>query len=92
MNFLEHGFVVSCLFVQVRVWVKANPPLDRSSFGAAFVVAYMMSGWVCQWKPFWIPVEDSFKKAFVEERVISDDPSDVQKHCRGPCAPWHKSQ
>ena len=36
-----------------------------------------MSGWVCQWKPFWIPVEDSFKKAFVEEWVfISDEPSE----------------
>ena len=35
-----------------------------------------MSGWVCQWKPFWIPVEDSFKKTFVEVWVfISDVPS-----------------
>ena len=34
---------------------------------------------VCQWKPFRIPVEDSFKKAFVEEWVfISDEPSDGQ--------------
>ena len=23
-----------------------------------------MTGWVCQWKPFWIPVDDSFKKAY----------------------------
>ena len=23
-----------------------------------------MTGWVCQWKPFWIPVDDSLKKAF----------------------------
>ena len=29
-----------------------------------------MTGWVCQWKPFWIPVEDSFKKAYVEEWVF----------------------
>ena len=29
-----------------------------------------MTGWVCQWKPFWIPVDDSFKKAFVEEWVF----------------------
>ena len=36
-----------------------------------------MSGWVCQWKPFWIPVEDSFKKAYMEEWVfISDVPSE----------------
>ena len=26
-----------------------------------------MTGWVCQWKPLWIPVDDSFKKAYVEE-------------------------
>ena len=38
-----------------------------------------MSGWVCQWKLWWIPVEDSFKRAFVEECVfISDEPSDGQ--------------
>ena len=36
-----------------------------------------MSGWVCQWKPFWIPVEDSFKKAYMEEWVfIIDVPSE----------------
>ena len=29
-----------------------------------------MTGWVCQRKPFWIPVEDSFKKAYVEEWVF----------------------
>ena len=28
-----------------------------------------MAGWVCQWKPFLIPVDDSFKKAFLEEWV-----------------------
>ena len=64
---------------------QANPPLDRSSFGASFVVAYLMSGWVCQWKPFWIRVEDSFKKAFVEEWVfISGEPSDGQNTVEVP--------
>ena len=29
-----------------------------------------MTGWVCQWKPFWIPVDDSFKKAYVEDWVF----------------------
>ena len=44
-----------------------------------------MSGWVCQWKPFWIPVEDSFKKAFVKEWVfISDEPSDEQNTVEVP--------
>ena len=36
-----------------------------------------MSGWVCRWKSFWIPVEDSFKKAYMEKWVfISDVPSE----------------
>ena len=44
-----------------------------------------MSGWVCQWKPFWIPVGDSFKKAFVEEWVfISGEPSDGQNTVEFP--------
>ena len=29
-----------------------------------------MTGWVCQWKPFWIPVHDSYKKANVEDWVF----------------------
>ena len=30
-----------------------------------------MTSWVCQWNPFWIPVDDdSFKKAFLEEWVF----------------------
>ena len=38
-----------------------------------------MPSWVCQWKPFWILVGDSFKKAFVEEWVfVSGDSSDGQ--------------
>ena len=37
-----------------------------------------MTGWVCQWKPFWIPVDDSFKKAYVEEWVFQvTDTSDL---------------
>ena len=28
-----------------------------------------MSGWVCQWKPFWITVGESFQKAYLEEWV-----------------------
>ena len=44
-----------------------------------------MSGWVCQWKPFWIPVEDSLKKAIVEEWVfISGEPSDGQNNVEVP--------
>ena len=29
-----------------------------------------MTGWVCQWRLFWITVEDSVKKAYVEECVL----------------------
>ena len=33
-----------------------------------------MLGWVCQWKPFWIPVGDNFQKAYLEEWLhIGDD-------------------
>ena len=38
-----------------------------------------MSGWVCHWKPFWIPVGDSWKKALIEEwAFISDVHTDEQ--------------
>ena len=37
-----------------------------------------MTGWVCQWKPLWIPVDDSFKKAYVGEWVFQvTDTSDL---------------
>ena len=38
----------------------------------------LMSGWICQWKPFWIPVGNTFQKAHLEEwlRVEADSPSD----------------
>ena len=36
-----------------------------------------MPSWVCQWKPFLIPVVQSFKKTFLEERIfVGDDSSD----------------
>ena len=66
-------------FVHVRGYFQANPPFDQSSFVAAFVVEFPMPGWVCQWKPFWIPVGESFKKAFLEEWIFTgDDSSDEQ--------------
>ena len=36
-----------------------------------------MSGWICQWKPFWIPVGDSRRKAYIEEwfYAASDAPT-----------------
>ena len=29
-----------------------------------------MTGWVCQWNPFWILVDDPFNKAYVEDWVF----------------------
>ena len=38
-----------------------------------------MAGWVCPWKPFWIPIGDYLKKAFMEEWVfIRDEHADEQ--------------
>ena len=39
-----------------------------------------MTSWICQWKPFWIPVGDSSQKAYLEEwvrvgAVPSEEPS-----------------
>ena len=76
-NFLKHCFVVSCLFVQVRA--------SLSAIGSSEVPLCPMSGWVCRWKPFWIPVEDSFKKAFVEECVfLSEEPSEGPSSAEDP--------
>ena len=43
-----------------------------------------MTGWVCQWKAFWIPVGDSFQKAYLEEwlrvgAVLSVGPSSADQ-------------
>ena len=39
-----------------------------------------MPSWVCQWKPFWIPVGGSFKKTYLEEWIFTgDDSSDEQR-------------
>ena len=62
-TYLNTDSLCCVCFVRVSACVQANPPFDQSSSGAAFVVAYPMSGWVCRWKPFWIPVGDSFKKS-----------------------------
>ena len=34
-----------------------------------------MTCWVCQWKPFWIPVVDTFQRAYLEEWQRADDGS-----------------
>ena len=49
----------------MRGYLQANSPFDKHSVIAAFVVEFPMSGWVCQWKPFWIHVRESFKKSLL---------------------------
>ena len=36
---------------------------------------FLMSGWVCEWKAFWIPVGDTIQKAYLEEKQRVDDRS-----------------
>ena len=37
---------------------------------------FLKSGWVCQWKPFWIAVGDTLQKAYLEESIrVGDDPA-----------------
>ena len=39
-----------------------------------FVAEFPLSGWDCQWKPSWIPVGESFQKAYLEEwKNMGDD-------------------
>ena len=44
-------------------WLKA---IDR---------VFLMTGWVCQWKPFLVPVGDACQKAYLEEWQRVDDGS-----------------
>ena len=79
-NLLNTDSLVCDFFVQVRGYFQANPQFDQSSFVAALVVEFRMPGWACQWKPFWIPVGESFKKAYLEEWIFTgDDSSDEQR-------------
>ena len=44
-----------------------------------------VSGLVCQWKPFWIPVGESFQNAYLEEWIyMGDDSSDEQSFANFP--------
>ena len=67
---LQDCFVVLCLFVLICTFLPATASSEAP--------LCPMTDWVCQWKPFWIPVEDSFKKAYLEEWVfICDAPCDA---------------
>ena len=35
----------------------------------------LMTGWVCQWKPFWTPIGDSFQKSYLEGWIHTGDDS-----------------
>ena len=70
-------FVVLCLIVQQYTFLSA--------IASSVAPLCPMTGWVCQWKPFWIPVEDSLKKAYLEEWVfISDAPSEGPRTAEDP--------
>ena len=72
----------SCTYV---VPFKPIHHFTSPSVVAAFVVEFPMSGCVCQWKPFWIPVGESFKKAYLEEWIYAgDDSSDEQGFANFP--------
>ena len=59
----------------MRDCLQANS-LVRQAF---FLCLNSLSGWVCQWKPFWIHVGESFQKAHLEEwKNTGDDSSDEQ--------------
>ena len=67
-------FVVSCLFVRIRASLLAIASSEASRCP--------MSGWVCQPKPFWIPVGDSFKKAKDQAPQIRVKSSPRLQKCR----------
>ena len=69
--------VVECMYVFAFMLIC----FDQSffCFWCHLCCSSHMSGWVCHWKPFWIPVGDSWKKALMEEWVfISDEHTDGQ--------------
>ena len=34
-----------------------------------------MAEWICWWKPFWIPIGDTFQKTYLEEWQLVHDGS-----------------
>ena len=67
---------MSCLFVRIRAYLLA--------IASSEALLCPMTGLVLQWKPFWIPVGDSFQKAYLEEwlrvgAVLSEGPSSADQ-------------
>ena len=71
---------------RAHAWLlSSQSTICKSSVVPAFAVEFPMSGWVCQWKPLWIPVGESFKKAYLEEWIYTgDDSSDEQGFAKFP--------
>ena len=67
-----------------RGYFQANSPFDKHSVVATFVVEFPSLGWVCQWKPFWIPVGESFQKAYLYEWIYTSDDPDEQGFANVP--------
>ena len=63
------------------VTFRAHAQLLSSQFSClASILLFLwmnsfLSGWVCQWKPFWIPVGESFQKAHLDEWIHMGDNS-----------------
>ena len=77
-NFLKTVSLCRVCCVHVRVCFQANL-FGSVLFWCRLYCSSLMSGWVCHWKPFWIPDGDSWKKALMEEWVfISDEHTDEQ--------------
>ena len=53
-----------------------------------------MSGWICRWKPFWIPVGDTLKKAHIEDWLyvqLQHPPWDSVEAPLPPPSPWDRA-
>ena len=59
-----------CDMSHTCVWIAS-----QFSYWQACVFATVFPGWICQWKPCWILVGDSFQKAYLEEWIHMGDDS-----------------
>ena len=87
----QKRFVGLWLFVYMRGYFQAKPPFGRRTF--VFVTEFPHVGWVCQWKPFWIPVGGSFQKAHLEEWIYMWWFFRRTRFCEFSCAcagPWQQ--
>ena len=66
------SFVNNCFPLRSRVAHVRRSLISNCAF---LRPCFLMLGWVCQWKPFWIPVGDNFQKAYLEEWLHFGDDS-----------------